>query len=191
MRVNWGTDRNRSWRCVSAALLGLGVVLSPAGCADKAGGPQMSSPELTTYVQLIMPRRIEMQRYWTKPVSFARNDNADGLEVVLAAYDSFGDLTKVVGALHVELYTRRAASSDRLGDRIAFWSVELNSREALTRYWDPLARFYNFPLRLPERPLAAGQYILQAGLVAPDGERLADEYEFTYEAGTAPPARTQ
>jgi hypothetical protein len=189
-RLATTSPSERSQRFLGLALLAaLAAALLPAGCAEKPGGPQMNSPELTAYIQLIMPNRIAIQP-WTKPVSFARNDNADGLEIIVAAYDSFGDMTKIVGTLHFELYARRPASSDRLGERIAFWPVELNSREALTRYWDPLARFYMFPVQLTGKPLPPGRYILQAGLVAPDGERLSDEYEITYEAGTAPPART-
>jgi hypothetical protein len=188
------TDMSRQWKTALAgrgpafALL-VGLAACSGGCAEKKAGVELGSPELAAYVQLVMPTRIELQRYWTKPVSFAGNENADGLEIILAAYDSSGDLTKIVGTLHFELYTRRMASSDRLGERIAFWTVELNSRDALTRYWDPLARFYRFPVRLSDKPLAAGQYILQARLVAPDGERLFDEHEFTYESGTAPAAK--
>ena len=166
----------------------IGLLLAFSGCVADTADIQMDSPDMTAYVQLIMPTRIEIQRHWTKPVSFADDGNADGIEMILAAYDSFGDLTKVVGTLHFELHTRRMASADRLDKRVAFWSVELNSRRTLTEHWDPLARFYRFPLQLTATPLPPGRYILTARLVSPDDKRLVDQYEFTHQAGTAPPA---
>ncbi|MFH1749195.1 MAG: hypothetical protein ABIG44_19360 [Planctomycetota bacterium] len=167
---------------IICALTGLG------GCAENTSTVQMDNPELAAYVQLIMPTRVEIQSYWTKPVSFAGDGRADGIEMILSVFDSFGDLTKIVGTLHVELHTRRSASADRLDKRLAFWPIELNSRKSLIQHWDPLARFYRFPLELAEAPLPPGRYILTVRLVAPNGERLSDEYEFTHEASSAPPA---
>lgn len=167
-------------------LAAISTLLYLGGCAENSTNIDVDNPELAAYVQLIMPTRIEIQRYWTKPVSFTGDGNADGIEMILAAYDSFGDLTKIVGTLHFELFTRRMASADRLDERIAFWPIELDSRDALTEHWDPLARFYRFPLQLAA-PLPPGRYILTARLVSPDGKRPFDEYEFTHEAGPAPP----
>lgn len=168
-----------------ACLLVLLIALaSSVGCAGKTGAVQASSPELATYAQLVMPTRIKIQP-WTQPVSFAGQADADGLEVLLAAYDTFGEETKAVGTLHFELYTRRQASADHLGKQIAFWPIELDSRESLARYWERSVRFYRFPLHLAAPPLAPGEYILCATLSTPTEQRLFDEYEFTYEAGSA------
>ena len=38
-------------------------------------------------------------------------------------------------------------------------------------------------------PLPAGQYVLSAWLLLPTGQRLFDEYEFTYDGTGAPPHR--
>jgi hypothetical protein len=178
-----------SGRCWNLARLGLlGLLSAPVGCGQSGSQVQMDSPEVAAYVQLVMPARIEIQPHWTKPVDFTGDGSADALEVILKAYDATGDLTKMVGTLHVELYTRRMASADRLAQRVAFWPVEFNSAESLTRHWDPLARFYFLQVKLAEAPLPVGRYILVARLQVPGQPRLEDEYEFTHEAGVVPPA---
>jgi len=150
----------------------------------------MDDADRAARVRLLLPTRIKIQP-WTQPVSFNGQRDADGLEVLLAAYDCLGEETKAVGTLHFELYTRRPASADRFEKRLAFWPVELDSKEALARYWDRSVRFYRFPLRLEQGALPPGRYILTAQLQTLSPERLTDEYEFTYEAGTAVPASTK
>jgi hypothetical protein len=162
---------------VSAAMLA-------GGCADSRPKPQAADPELSAYVELVLPTRIEVQRFLTKPVSFAGDSTADGLEVILAAYDSADDLTKVVGSLQIELQTRK--KSETIGTRVAFWPLDINTRESVRLYRDRLSRFYAFPLQL-EQPLAVGDYKLTVWLHLPSGKRLYDEYEFTYEGKGAPP----
>lgn len=169
------------WMLVGAALLG-------ASCETPPSGQPTTEGELAAYVELVLPARIEIQRFLTKPVSFAGDGNADGLEVILAAYDAAGDLTKVVGTFHFELQTRRL--SDRIGTRVAFWPVEINSNKAMILYRDPLSRFYDFPLELDHKPLPAGQYVLTAWLQLPTGRRLVDEYEFNYDGSGAAPLRS-
>ncbi len=165
-------------------------VLLATGCPPRRSSAESDSAELATYARVMMPKKIEIQRYLTQPISFAGNGDADGLEVILAAIDSFGDPTKVVGTFHFELHKIRPASSDREGDRLAFWPIDINSDETLTKYWDRLARFYRFPLKL-ESPLPPGKYILSARLISPTGDKLFDEYEFASEAGSAPSASTR
>lgn len=168
-------------------LLLLGTV-APAmllGCAADGSHARTDSPEMAAYVQLVMPAQIKILE-WTKPVSLAADGNADGVEAVLEARDSFDDLTKVVGTLHFELRTRRL--SDRMGTRVAFWPVEINSVETMRMYRDPLSRFYRFPLQLDQGPLKPGRYALMVWLLLPTGQRLLDEYEFQYDGAAAPPA---
>lgn len=166
------------------------LIAALGGCAKKTDHVKVEDPKLANYVRLIMPQNVEIQRYLTKPVSFAGDGSANGLEVLLAAYDSFGDLTKIVGTLHIELHTMRMASGDRLGERIAFWPIELTSDKALTLYWDPLARFYRFHLQLEQSTLPPGRYILTVRLLSPTGERLFDEYEFEHDGAPVPIIRT-
>jgi hypothetical protein len=165
----------------------LGLVSLVAACGDPAVTVQVDDPQMAAYVELVMPARIEIQRFLTKPVSFAMDGSADGLEVILAAYDAADDLAKVVGTFHFELQTRRP--SETIGTRVAFWPVEIQTEKAMRQYRDALSRYYHFPLQLQQRPLPPGQYVLEVWLHLPAGKRLFDEYEFTYDGKGAPPAR--
>jgi len=178
-------------RRVSMAIVALtmGVAFWAGGCNHPPPAQPGGQGELAAYVELVLPARIEIQRYLTKPVSFAGDGKADGLEVILAAYDAAGDLTKVVGTFHFELQTRRI--SDRIGTRLAFWPLEINSYKTMHLYRDSLSRFYDFPLQLEHSPLPAGQYVLTVWLHLPTGRRLFDEYEFSYDGGGVPPLRRQ
>jgi hypothetical protein len=170
-------------------LLGTLVLLGLAalgGCA-KSAKVQTSDPEVAAYLQLIEPEKIQIQRFLTQPVSFAGDGTADGLEVVLAAYDGSGDLTKIAGTLYIELTSRKA--KDSIGERLALWPIEIKTQQAMRLYRDRLSRYYDFPLQLEQRPLPAGQYVLSVWLNLPTGERVMDEYEFTYEGTGAPPVK--
>lgn len=165
----------------------LTATLGVCSCTNSSTSVQTSDPELAAYLQLLLPARIEIQRFLTQPVSFAGDGNADGLEVVLAAYDASGDLTKVAGTLNFELVSRKPA--EHIGTRVALWPIEIKTEKAMRLYRDRLSRYYDFPLQLEQRPLPAGQYVLSAWLNLPAGERRFDEYEFTYEGTGAPPVR--
>lgn len=170
---------------------GIAIAAGAAGCADGAARPELDQSELESYVRAMLPRRIEVQRYLTKPVSFSGSGDADGLEVILAALDRMNDPTKVVGNFQFELHTLRPASSDPLGQRVAFWPVEVKSDESFLLYWDRFARFYRFPLRLESAALPPGKYILSARLRVPTGDTLFDQYEFTHEGGAVPTVRSR
>ncbi len=173
-------------RCVAgAALVVLSLLLCPqSACRSAGSGPPPDQMQMEQYARLVMPTQIKIQP-WTKPVSYVGADSADGLEVILEAFDSAGDTTKVLGTFHFELQRRRLA--DRIGTRVAFWPVVIDSPDALRRYWDRLPRYYHFPLQLESAPLPPGRYVLSAWLHLPDGQRLFDEYEFNYEGAGAPP----
>lgn len=171
-----------------APLILLGLA-SLCGCVSQ-NAARTDQPDLDACVQLILPKRIEITR-WTQPTSFANTGDADGLEIILAAYDSFGDLTKMVGTLRFELNQWRATSAEQLGEQVALWKVEMDSREKLIEHWDPLARYYRFPVQLAKRPLPPGRYVLTAWLLGPNDERLTDRREFQYESGQAVPAKTK
>ena len=135
---------------------------------------------MSAFIRLMMPAGVEIQHYLTKPFDFEGTGDADGLEVILAAYDSFGDPVKCVGTFHFELYRQRMASGDKRGKQIAFWPVTVNSDETLMQYWDRPTRFYLFRLKLAEGPLEPGGYVLDTRLVTPTGGKLFDDYEFEY-----------
>lgn len=157
------------------------------GCEAPRAEVQLTDPNVAAYLDLVMPARIEIQRFLTKPVSFAADGNADGMEVVLAAYDGADELTKVAGVVHFELQSRRR--SETIGERIAFWPVEIDSQKTMRMYRDRLSRFYDFPLQLKHQTLPAGQYVLSVWVILPTGRRLFDEYEFEYDGRGAPPTR--
>lgn len=171
-------------RACLAAASGM-LVFALSACTSRTSATHDADPELAAYVALMMPQKIEIQHFLSKPVSYARNGTADGVEAILAAEDALGDRTKPVGTFHFELYTVPFASGSRLGQRIAFWTVKIDSESAVREYWDRLTRFYQFPLKLDAAALAPGRYRLAARLLTPGGDTLFDEYEFDHAAGAA------
>lgn len=162
------------------------LVLVPviaAGCQPATSKVSLDNPDLAAFVNLMMPRTIEIQHGFTQPREIAESERANGVEVVLAAKDAFGDDVKCVGTFIFELYTLRMASGDRYGKRIGFWTVSINSDETMRTFWDRLSRFYNFQLQLDEGPLPPGRYILTAQLLFPTGDKLFDEYSFAWATG--------
>lgn len=172
----------RRWRSGlirRSLLLVLITLFCASGCRDTRG-VQLDNPELAAFVRLMMPAKIEIQHYLTKPFDFEGSGNPDGLEVILAALDSFGDPVKCVGTFHFELHTRRMASGDKLGKQIARWSATIDSDETLVERWDRYSHYYIFHLKLTSGTLPPERYILSARLVTPTGDKLFDNYEFTH-----------
>lgn len=156
------------------------TLIGAGGCQGRCADVQPENPELAAFVRLMMPAEIEIQRYLTKPFDFEGTGDADGLEVILAALDSFGDPVKCVGTFHFELHAMRMASGDKLGKQIARWPVTIDSDKTLVQYWHRYSRYYRFPLKLRSGTLPPGRYILSARLITPTGERLYDNYEFAH-----------
>lgn len=146
---------------------------------------RMDDPTAQTYLRLLMPAKLEIQHF-TRPVSLHGDGKADGLEVMVATLDSFGDQIKSVGSFNIELYQERKASADQFGKRVAYWSVKIDSEQVLKENWDGLARVYVFRLRLPMESLPAERYVLTAQLNLPGDVRLFDEHQFDYAGGVAP-----
>lgn len=178
------------------------AVLSLIGCASRNEPidpvPAPESQPAPTLVDLpagadpsvvlasLLPARIEIQRYLTQARSFDESPDVNGVECLLAAIDAAGDAQKLVGEIYFELYTRRPASGDVLGDRVGFWSIELPAGQ--TPYWDRFARYYRFELRT-DGLVPPGRYVLQATYLAPNGSKLFDQYEFESLAPIVSPAR--
>lgn len=156
------------------------ALLLTGGCQGPNAGVQFDNPELAAFVRLMMPAKIEIQHYLTKPRDFEGSGDADGLEVILTTLDSFGDSVKCVGTFHFDLHTLRMASGDKLGEQIAHWPVTINSDKTLVQYWDRLTRSYRFPLKLRSGKLTPERYILSARLITPTDDKLYDTYEFTH-----------
>ena len=170
--------RMRSWFVALSPL-----VFSMAAC--DAPQIRMDDPTAQTYLRLLMPAKLEIQHF-TRPVSLHGDGKADGLEVMVATLDSFEDQIKSVGSFNIELYQERKDSADQFGKRVAYWSVKIDSEQALKENWDGLARVYVFRLRLPTESLPAERYVLTAQLNLPGEVRLFDEHRFDYAGGIAP-----
>jgi hypothetical protein len=175
------TPRIRLPACVATALLGL-----CAGCETARTHVRAEDPRVAAFLEIAMPRELEVQRYLTRPASYSSEGRPDGLEVILATRDSFGDPVKVIGDFHFELSELRLASGDRVGRRVALWSVAIATADDLRQYWDRMARFLRFSLRFASPQPAPGRYILTVWLVTPTGEKVGDTYEF--ELGATAPA---
>lgn len=171
-----------------AIRLPLGLLLASLvllGCESPKATLSADQPEMAAFINLMMPRKIEIQHYLTQPRSFDGSGNANGIEIILAAKDAFGDDVKCVGTFCFELHTLRMASGDKFGKRVGFWTVTVGSEDAVRTHWDRLARFYKFKLELDEGRLEPGGYILTAQLTPPTGERLFSEYSFQSGEGGA------
>ena len=163
-----------------------------AGCQNNVS-VDMDNPAQATFVGMTIPRAIKLQRF-TKPLSardapssdsvrlsFAANEPTNTIEVYLATLDLFDDPVKATGTFHFELLSQRGAAGSRLGERIALWTVEVDSVEKLSVYWDKYARAFKFPLQLDgSSTLPAGRFVLEATYVSPWDEKLFDRYEFDY-----------
>ena len=165
------------------------TLLILAGCQSDRATISADTPEMTSFLNIILPRKIEIQHYLTQPRAFGGDGVASGLEVILAAKDAFGDDVKCVGKFNFELYSQRLASGDKFGKRVGFWTIEVNSEAAQRTYWDRLSRFYQFKLELDEGRLEPGDYILTAQLAPPTGDKLFDEYSFSHGGAKAEPAK--
>lgn len=157
-------------------LLCLGGVL--CGCQHE--NISAADPKMQAFIELMIPRRIEIQKYLTRPLDIEGSGHADSLEIILAAYDSFGHGIKTTGTFQFELSEMRMASGDKVGKRLAYWRVDVDDANAVMAHWDHLSRFFKFDLALPEGELPPGQYILDARLQTPTGEMLFDQYTLAY-----------
>lgn len=178
-----------TFACARRLACALPALLCTAACQPRNGGPSASGDDVAVFVGLVMPRKIEIQRYLTRAVSFEGSGNPDGVEVILAARDALDDAVKAAGTFHFELNAARGASGDRIGDRVALWTIAIDSESSMAAYWDRLARYHHFPLRIEGGTLAPGKYVLTVQFNAPGGGRLFDQYEFTLEPGPVPLGR--
>lgn len=167
------------------------VALAFGQCACQAERATISadSPEMTSFLNIILPRKIEIQHYLTQTRAFQGDGVANGVEVILAAKDAFGDDVKSAGSFNFELFSQRIASGDKFGKRVGFWTIEVSTEAAQKMYWDRLSRFYQFKLVLDEGRLEPGDYILTAQLTPPTGDKLFDEYSFSHGGAKAEPQK--
>lgn len=149
-----------------------------SGCASQPARSGGGEADVAAMVQILSPREIRIQKFLTQPRAFGSSETPNGVEVLLAAVDAFGDPVKCVGQLQFELYAKRLASGDPLGQRVGYWSIALSDQASIARHWERYSRFYRFELRLSDGALAPGRYILTASFAPPGGDRIEDQYEF-------------
>lgn len=154
------------------------------GCNRGHGAIDPAQPEISAFVELMSPRDIEIQPF-TQPISVEGDGQADAIEVILAASDCGDDPIKVVGTFQFELYERQLASGMKLGERLAYWQVEILDEQAYNDRWDRYAQVYRFPLEI--QSLDAGEYILTAQFTGPTGEHLFNEFVLRFDGAAVPP----
>lgn len=129
---------------------------------------------------MLLPSRIKIHSF-TKIKPLFGSSLPNGIEVWIEPLDRFGDVVKVVGEFHFELYSRKPASGDPKGEQIEFWQARIGTPNEQQTYWDRVARMYQFPLGWDFAPPPGKKYVLVATYVAPNGERLSDEFELTFD----------
>ena len=173
------TQSALGWLCVFTVAAGLGCQSGgPAGLPTEADRLRMYT--------LMLPEAIKIQPF-TKIASFDEDEVPDGVLVVLRPLDRFGDPVKATGLFYFELWTYQNASSERRGERIAFWEQTIDSPDTVSLHWTR-AEMYEFQLGWIEGADAIRpdrKYLLTATYRPPWDETIRDEYvmEFHLPAG--------
>ncbi len=153
-----------------------GLLLTGFGCQGKGPEKMPTEQERLDMFSLMLPREIKFQPF-TKIKSFDEDERPDGILAVVRPLDPFGDPVKATGRFYFELWTYREASSERKGERLAFWERQIVNKEEVRLYWTR-AQMYEFQLAWVAgvEKLRPGQkYILTASYRAPWDETLRDE----------------
>jgi hypothetical protein len=130
-------------------------------------------------LELLIPQQIQVLPF-TKARSFDSDEMPDGIIVVLAATDVFGDHVKAVGDFRFELYEFRPASGDPKGRRLGFWEQPIRTVADHTNHWDAFTQTYEFELYWDSSLQTDKRYVLQTMYMGPGEKRLFDEYVFDF-----------
>lgn len=131
-----------------------------------------------------MPQRIGIVEAFTAFKSFDDDDIPDGIELLLQAYDAYGDSVKIAGSLRVELYAYQPASGEPRGRRLLDpWVVRLYDEKDQCRYWNRVTGMYEIPLEFPAGAVTAaegsggsgGKFVLAVTYNTPLDTHLEDE----------------
>jgi hypothetical protein len=164
-----------------------------AGCQGSGPSRMPTEPERRAMMSLMLPSKIKIEPF-TKIASFDKDEIPDGLLVVLRPVDQFGDPVKATGLFYFELYSYQMGSSEREGQRLAFWDQTIDSPEKIAQHWTH-AQMYEFKLGWPQGASAihpGKKYLLSATYRTPWDETIKDEYvmEFTLPPGVKQPAKS-
>ena len=133
-------------------------------------------------MSLMLPEKLQVQPF-TQVKSFDDDDVPDGILAVVRPVDRLGDPVKAVGFFYFELWTYQPASSDRKGERIAFWDRDIATLEEIRLYWTR-AQMYEFQLAWTQgvselRPNA--KYLFIASYRTPWDTTIQDEYVIDFQ----------
>lgn len=149
-------------------------LLKPAGPSPE--GPRAPAPEggnrpAPPWATMFAPASLVIG-FFTRSRNFGGGGAGDeGLEVKVQPLDQFGDPAKAVGSFRIEVFQYRVRSSEKKGDRLGHWVVNVLDAESNRQYYDRVDRCYVFPL-LWESPIESGtQVIVQATYTPPGGFR--------------------
>jgi len=167
----------------TAALLSAALALGSMGCSANARLPADGDAEVPSAEEvaaIYSPQQLKILSF-TKPRSFDGDIIPDGVAASIRTLDCEGDEVKAYGKFLFELYAFQPATADHRGERLLVWDQPVVKPEHQKRFWDRFTRAYEFELRWEGKPLPPQQrYILAASFEAPGGQRLFDEYEFTF-----------
>jgi len=146
------------------------TILKPVEASPEA--PRLPRPEGgvksdTAWTATFAPKSIVIG-FFTKSKSFTGQEGDEGLEVRLQPLDQFGDPTKAVGWYRVEVFAYRAMSSDKRGDRLGHWIVNVLDADSQRKYYDRVDRCYVFPL-LWEKGVEPGKAVVVQATYYPPG----------------------
>lgn len=165
-----------------AVLCAAAVFVPAVACSMRSG--DSASPDEQKALQMLLPANVKIQPF-TQVTSFDADGIPDGIELMVQPVDRIGDPVKVVGRFTFELWTFRAASSDRKGRQLQFWEVVLDSEKDQSRFWDRTAMMYIFNLDVvpgavpageDTGPIVPGKLVVVATYHTPSGEHLTDEF---------------
>jgi hypothetical protein len=155
-----------------------------AGCNGDSQGPWGPTPPRATSqpvpapINLLLPRGISFQGFTGGPRALDAAGQAKGIEVHIAAKDSFGHATKAFGDFRFELYDFRPNATDPKGQRLAVWEVSTSDPRTNRDHWNEVHRTYEFRLGWDQTVPISTKLVLVAVFSSPFTERLFAQHTF-------------
>lgn len=166
---------------------GLIVLQALLLCACRAPTHPVDETSQRQMIALLMPRRIEIVKPFTRLKSFDDDPVPDGIELLVRAINALDSPGIMVGHVRVELYEYAPASAEPKGHRLEHWDIDLTSPEDQRRYWNALTQMYEFRLGVDAKAIPrADRYVLLVTYDSPLGERLTDQYLIHYRIPGSP-----
>jgi len=169
------------WALAWAGLL----CAAPGGCTwpgtDSAAPthPKATTQPVPAPIDLMLPRSINFQGFTGGPRALDSAGQAKGIEVHVAAKDSFGHAAKAFGDFRFELYDFRSNAADPKGERLAVWEVTTFDARSNRDHWNEVHRMYEFRLGFDQAVPVGNKLVLVAVFSSPfTAERLFAQLVF-------------